>query len=366
MCSPLRRKTLRLLQKHFRQLSPPLSGHGSNDTVAIWCGATTVEEESAHRLAIDHAFADNAGHIFWGFVMFRAIFAAWISFVVGAAVVADTSAAEAQNKSELLRSLHFQKGSVSIGDSLASIALSDKFVYLDSEDAKTFLTKIWENPPAVAARTLGMLLPTDANPLSAEGWGIIISYDKSGYVSDEDAEKINYTELLRDMQEATRQVSAERAKEGYAPFELIGWARQPYYDKSEKKLYWAKRLKFGDAAEETLNYEIRILGRRGVLNLNVVAEMSALAQIDRAAPNILSMVSFKQGNLYSEFNPSIDEAAAYGLAGLIAGGLLTKAGFFKGLMALVLASKKLSRLCAPPCGIETDHCYTVCGRERPL
>ena len=241
----------------------------------------------------------------------------------------------------MLRSLHFQKGSVSIGDSLASIALSDKFVYLDSEDAKTFLTKIWENPPAVAARTLGMLLPTDANPLSAEGWGIIISYDKSGYVSDEDAEKINYTELLRDMQEATRQVSAERAKEGYAPFELIGWARQPYYDKGEKKLYWAKRLKFGDAAEETLNYEIRILGRRGVLNLNVVAEMSALAQIDRAAPNILSMVSFKQGNLYSEFNPSIDEAAAYGLAGLIAGGLLTKAGFFKGLMALVLASKKI-------------------------
>jgi hypothetical protein len=110
MCSPLRRKTLRLLQKHFRQLSPPLSAHGSNDTVAIWCGATTVEEESAHRLAIDHGFADNASHIFWGFVMFRAIVTAWISLVVGAAVVADTSAAEAQNKSELLRSLHFQKG----------------------------------------------------------------------------------------------------------------------------------------------------------------------------------------------------------------------------------------------------------------
>jgi uncharacterized membrane-anchored protein len=300
-----------------------------------------VDEETSQRLAIDQMFADNARHYYLGVCMLRAIFALWISFVVGVALLAEGSPAEAQNKSELLRSLHFQKGSVTIGESLAAVALTDKFVYLDSEDAKTFLTRIWENPPEVAARTLGMLLPTDANPLSAEGWGIIISYDKSGYVSDEDAEKIDYAELLRDMQEATRRVSTERAKEGYAPFELIGWARQPYYDKGEKKLYWAKRLKFGDAAEETLNYEIRILGRRGVLNLNVVAEMSALAQIDRAAPNILSMVSFKQGNLYAEFNPSIDEAAAYGLAGLIAGGLLTKAGFFKGLIALLLASKKI-------------------------
>jgi uncharacterized membrane-anchored protein len=276
-----------------------------------------------------------------GVAMLRALFALSISCVAGAALLGLGQSAEAQNKSELLRSLQFQKGTITIGESLAAIALTDKFVYLDSEDAKTFLTKIWENPPAVAARTLGMLLPTDANPLSGEGWGIIISYDKSGYVSDEDAEKIDYAELLRDMQEATRRVSAERAKEGYAAFELIGWARQPYYDKAEKKLYWAKRLKFGDAAEETLNYEIRILGRRGVLNLNVVAELSALAEIDRAAPNILSMVSFQQGNLYSEFNPSIDDAAAYGLAGLIAGGLLTKAGFFKGLLALLLASKKL-------------------------
>src|SRR5262245_18162011 len=282
-----------------------------------------------------------ASFIFLGVTMLRALFALWISFVVGAALLAEDASGEAQSKSELLRSLNFQKGTITIGESLAAIALTDKFVYLDSEDAKTFLTKIWENPPAVAARTLGMLLPTDANPLSAEGWGIIISYDKSGYVSDEDAEKIDYTELLRDMQEATRRVSAERAKDGCAAFELIGWARQPYYDKAEKKLYWAKKLKFADDAEETLNYEIRILGRRGVLNLNVVAEIGALAEIDRAAPNILAMVSFKQGNLYAEFNPSIDEAAAYGLAGLIAGGLLTKAGFFKGLLALLLASKKL-------------------------
>jgi uncharacterized membrane-anchored protein len=53
------------------------------------------------------------------------------------------------------------------------------------------------------------------------------------------------------------------------------------------------------------------------------------------------MVSFNPGNTYAEYDSKIDEAAAYGLAGLIAGGILTKAGFFKGLIALLLASKKL-------------------------
>src|SRR2546421_9236086 len=42
--------------------------------------------------------------------------------------------------------------------------------------------------------------------------------------------------------------------------------------------------------------------------------------------------SFNEGNRYAEFNPGMDQAAAYGIAGLIAGGLLTKAGFFKGLL----------------------------------
>jgi uncharacterized membrane-anchored protein len=249
--------------------------------------------------------------------------------------------AAAQSKSDVLRSLHPQRGTITVANNLASLRLTDKFVYLDSNDARTFLTRIWENPPSAAEGTLGILLPLDPDPLSGEGWGVVITYNDSGYVSDDDAEKIDYASLLKEMQDAVRQVSAERVKQGYQSMELLRWARQPYYDKREKKLYWAKVLRFGNDTEETLNYEIRILGRRGVLNLNAVADMHAMARIDRAAPEILSMVSFNQGNTYAEFNPSVDQAAAYGIAGLIAGGLLTKVGFFKGLIVLLLASKKL-------------------------
>jgi uncharacterized membrane-anchored protein len=272
--------------------------------------------------------------------MSKAFFAFTVALGAALAFVLAEPAA-AQRKSDVVRGLHPQRGTITIGNDLASLRLTDKFVYLDSNDARTFLTQVWENPPSAAEGTLGMLLPLEPDPLSGEGWGVVITYDDSGYVSDDDAEKIDYASLLKEMQDAVREVSAERVKQGYEAMELVRWARQPYYDKSEKKLYWAKVLRFGNGTDETLNYDIRILGRRGVLNLNAVADMDAMERIDRAAPEILSMVSFNQGNTYAEFNPSMDQVAAYGIAGLIAGGLLAKAGFFNGLIALLLAFKKL-------------------------
>lgn len=272
--------------------------------------------------------------------MSKAFFAFTVALGAALAFVLPEPAA-AQRKSDVVRSLHPQRGTITIGNDLASVRLTDKFVYLDSNDARTFLTQVWENPPSAAEGTLGMLLPLDPDPLSGEGWGVVITYDDGGYVSDDDAEKIDYASLLKEMQDAVREVSAERVKQGYEAMELVRWARQPYYDKSEKKLYWAKVLRFGNGTDETLNYDIRILGRRGVLNLNAVADLDAMERIDRAAPEILSMVSFNPGNTYAEFNPSMDQVAAYGIAGLIAGGLLAKAGFFNGLIALLLAFKKL-------------------------
>jgi len=90
-----------------------------------------------------------------------------------------------------------------------------------------------------------------------------------------------------------------------------------------------------------LNYNIRILGRRGVLVLNSVAGMSQLPEIERNTPAILSAVNFNSGNRYADFNPaSGDKAATYGIAAFVAGGVATKLGFFKGLWVLILGAKK--------------------------
>src|SRR5204862_260654 len=119
----------------------------------------------------------------------------------------------------------------------------------------------WGNPPG--RETLGMLVPAGVQVLTPEGWGVIISFTEDGYVKDDDAAKIDYRELLRTMQQATHEANPERAKAGYATVELVGWAEPPRYDSVAHKLYWAKDLKFTDDSAHTLNYNIRVLGRRG-------------------------------------------------------------------------------------------------------
>ncbi|WP_158595923.1 DUF2167 domain-containing protein [Oleomonas cavernae] len=241
----------------------------------------------------------------------------------------------------IVNSLDFRRGAIKLDNGLATIDLPDAFRYLGPADAQTMLTKLWGNPPGAGQGTLGMILPTDPSPFSPEGWAVIVYYNPAGYVSDEDAADLDAEQLMKDMQAATAEGNKERAAQGYEEVHLLGWAREPRYDAVAKKIHWGKRLTFGTATDETLNYEIRVLGRRGYLELNVVAPMSALPNIDQTSDKILAMVHFDQGNTYAEFNPDVDETAAYGIAGLIAGGLLTKAGFFKGLIALLIASKKL-------------------------
>ena len=133
----------------------------------------------------------------------------------------------------------------------------------------------------------------------------------------------------------------ERENKATPPIEIVGWAAPPHYDQSAHKLHWAKEVRFGNETENTLKYNIRILGRRGVLVLNSVAGMSQLPEIQRNTPAILSAVNFNSGNRYADFNPaSGDKVASYGIAALVAGGVAAKLGFFKGLRVLIFGAKK--------------------------
>lgn len=236
--------------------------------------------------------------------------------------------------------LKYQQGQISLHNGLATLKLSESFQYLDPAGAETVLSGIWGNPPS-SEKTLGMIVPAGFDPFSRQAWCVVIRYQDDGYVKDDDAEKINYTKLLKEMQEGVREASAQRVKEGYPAIDLVGWATAPRYDKQTHKFYWAKEIKFGDGTDEhTLNYNLRILGRGGILELNAVAGMSQFSQIEKATPELLGMVDFNAGNHYADYKPGTDKLATYGLAALVAGGIAAKAGLFKGLLLGLLAMKK--------------------------
>jgi uncharacterized membrane-anchored protein len=239
----------------------------------------------------------------------------------------------------LAATLKYQRGEVVLKNGLATLRVPDGVEFLNGPVAHTVLVKLWCNPPM--PDPLGLLMPVNTGPLSPDSWAVIITYEEEGYVKDKDAEKIDYTDLLKQMQKDVRAANPEREKQGYAAVELVGWAAPPHYDKAVHKLYWAKQLKFGGGNEDTLNYNIRILGRRGVLVLNAVAAMAQLPEIERNAPTILAAVDFNPGNRYADFSEaSGDKVASYGIAALVAGGVAAKLGLFKGLWVLLLGAKK--------------------------
>jgi uncharacterized membrane-anchored protein len=236
------------------------------------------------------------------------------------------------------KKLQYRTGEIKLEGGLAVLRLPSGYRYLDPEQTEKVLSEMWGNPKG--SRTLGMILAPDMTPLMDDSWAVIIEYSDDGYVKDDDAEKIDYDDLLKDMQKSTDAGNEERVKEGYAPIHLVGWAEKPHYDKEAHKLHWAKELTFEGAGRNSLNYNIRILGRKGVLVLNAVSAMSAFPAVKEGLKPILSAVDFQDGHKYSEFDPKLDKVATYGITGLIAGGLLAKAGFFKLLLVALLAAKK--------------------------
>ena len=232
----------------------------------------------------------------------------------------------------------YQKGDITLNGGVAKIAIPEAFRFVDPAGASTVLNKLWGNPGK--AETLGMIVPKGFDPLGEGNWAAVLSFDDHGYVKDDDAAKIDYADLMNDMKKGTEEANKERVKEGYEPVTLVGWATPPRYDAATHKLYWAKEIKFGDASENTLNYNIRMLGRRGVLVVNVVGGMHQLKEVETATPALLAMVNFQEGHRYADFNASTDKVATYGLAALVAGGVAAKVGLFKGLWIGLLALKK--------------------------
>src|SRR5688572_27200000 len=235
-------------------------------------------------------------------------------------------------------SFTYQYGSITLDDGIGTLNVPPGFRYLDAEQAGYVLHDLWGNPRGEG--TLGMIVPDNIGITDDRSWAFIITYDEMGYVKDDDAEEIDYDVLLNEMQEDAAAVNAERVKAGYESIAIIGWASKPYYDKDKKVLHWAKEIKFGESEGTTLNYNVRVLGRKGVLVLNAVASMIELPDVKQNIEPVLASFSYADGNAYTDFNPELDEVAAWTIGGLVAGKMLAKAGIF----ALLLKNLKLIAL----------------------
>lgn len=240
--------------------------------------------------------------------------------------------------SEFMETLAPQTGTIDVSGIPATVSVPAGLVYYSKDDTKRVLEDLWGNAPGYDQ--VGMLAPEGGNFGDPETWAAILSFEKTGYVSDDDARDIDYSDLLRTLKKNTAAESKQNAAAGYPTLELVGWAKDPSYDANTHRLYWAKELVFdGYTDDPTLNYDMRILGRRGVLSINFVSNMSQIEAIEQAAPQVLEAPNFNEGEAYSDYKAG-DKKAGYGIAALIAGGAGVAAIKKGGLMAILLVFLK--------------------------
>jgi uncharacterized membrane-anchored protein len=99
---------------------------------------------------------------------------------------------------------------------------------------------------------------------------------------------------------------------------VVGWQEKPYYDASTHNLSWAILAK-DDGGDQVVNFNVRLLGRRGYVSATLVDDPTKIADARPQLDGILAAFSYKSGSKYAEFR-SGDKVAEYGLMALVAGG----------------------------------------------
>ncbi|HYJ52430.1 MAG TPA: DUF2167 domain-containing protein [Allosphingosinicella sp.] len=229
----------------------------------------------------------------------------------------ETAAEQEARQLRVQQQLHPVTGDVQIPGANAVLHLGQDYYFLPASEARLVLTEAWGNPPEEADGVLGMVFPAGAS-LMDDTWGAVITYEAEGHVSDSDAAAIDEDAVLDALRGDEAATNTERAAEGLPAKTLVGWAQRPVYDPRTHSVVWARNIRYADWEENALNYSVRLLGRRGVLSLDIIGYMSQLAETREQARRLAAAAEFVPGERYADFRPRADRAAGYGIAGLIA------------------------------------------------
>ncbi len=228
--------------------------------------------------------------------------------------------------------IHWVQGpfTAKLGDN-AEIEVPKDFLFADGAGARKYM-ELAKNP--VSNSEVGLIAPKSEQ----ESWYILFEFDGVGFVKDDDKASLDSAALLQSIQKATEASNEVRRKNNWPAFHANNWHTAPFYDSETHNLTWAIDGSEDNGAHPAVNYSVRILGRRGTMNIDLVGNPQELASAEPRLKTILAGFRFTGGNSYADFVQG-DKLAGYGLTALIAGGataVAIKTGLFAKLWKFLL------------------------------
>lgn len=215
----------------------------------------------------------------------------------------------------------------------AQVRVPESCVFAGTEGVRQFLT-LTENP--VGGNERGVILCQTEG--AEDPWFVIFSYDASGYVKDDERDELDADAILSSIKRGTEAANRERRKRGWGTLSVEGWLSKPHYDQGTHNLTWAMTAA-DDGGERTVNHSVRLLGRAGVMHVDLVSSPNQLLNLMPAFNTMVAGFSYLPGHRYAEWRQG-DRVAAYGLTALVAGGAgvaLAKSGLLTKFWKLIAA-----------------------------
>lgn len=214
----------------------------------------------------------------------------------------------------------------------ASLLLPKGYIFVPKKEANA-LNELWDN--GTDEDLVGMILPDNDN----DKWHIILIYLNDGYISDDEAKNWNISDLLNSIKKVTEAHNKVSIQNGYDALDVIGWAQEPIYNKSQHQLIYSVLAKLRGASPEDnkmLNYISNVFGRDGRFYLNLVTEDIHITKDKEHLHNILANLKYNKGKRYEDFVEGSDNVAEYGMAALITGVVAKKTGILA-MLGIALA-----------------------------
>jgi uncharacterized membrane-anchored protein len=225
-----------------------------------------------------------------------------------------------------------------LGD-MAEIKVPEGYEFFGKDDMKEFMEKTHN---LYSGDELGVLYTKGET-----GFMALFMFEETGYIKDAEKEKLDADAMWKTMVENEKDANEERKKKGWDEMTMVKWAEAPQYNPQSQRLEWAITLE--EKKQEFVNYNTRILGRKGNMRVIVVPHGDDWQSILGPLNTALDGFSYTSGNKYSEWKTG-DKVAEFGLAALVVGGAAAVAaktgllGKLGGFIALLFA--KLGKLLA--------------------